>query len=283
VSTTHGRENYPIFDASICTLERVVAFFLDECGIDINMAAPRKKTTLLQPFRPPSKIKSVRLPKYLVEEKGADITFYHAVIAVNKTFLDNFLSLEAGTPMSVTDLAPSDEWDSAWERGGLSRPDKDMEAFSMRKGKEIETKARERQEAEAAKALFKEQKTKAKEATAALLAELDAEDRQAAAAAAKRKSKKKGNKKKGAGSQQQQAAPIAPGDTAAGRGGRLEECKADDIRLAPQLSPQVEDEQKQQRQRAPQDAADAGAAVVAVNMGNLSLEERKALMAPRMD
>jgi len=66
---------------------------------------------------------------------------------------------------------------------------------------EVEAQVNKARE-DTAQALLKEQEIKAKEATAAFLAELDAEDRQAAAAAAKKKSKEKGNKKKGTGSQQ---------------------------------------------------------------------------------
>jgi hypothetical protein len=132
--------------------------------------------------------------------------------------------------------------------------------------KECEVQVKRATEAEA-KALLEEQEAKAKEATAALLAELDAEDRQAAAAAEKKKPKKKGNKKKGAGSQQQRASAAAV-DAAAGTGVGAEECKADGKGFAPQM----EGWQEQQRHRAPQGAADGAAAVAAVCMGNLSLE-----------
>jgi len=66
---------------------------------------------------------------------------------------------------------------------------------------EVEAQVNKARE-DTAQAMLEEQEIKAKEATAAFLAELDAEDRQAAATAAKKKSKKKGNKKKGTGSQQ---------------------------------------------------------------------------------
>jgi len=66
---------------------------------------------------------------------------------------------------------------------------------------EVEAQVNKARE-DTAQAMLEEQEIKAKEATAAFLAELDAEDRQAAAAAAKKKSKEKGNKKKGTGSQQ---------------------------------------------------------------------------------
>ena len=140
-----------------------------------------------------------------------------------------------------------------------------------------------------AKALSDEQEAKAKEATAALLAELDAEDRLAAAAAEKKKSMKKDNKKKGTKSQQQQTALVAPGDAAAGRGAvdvGAEECKADDKKLAPLLPSQMEEEQgqgqergQQQQQRrcqgAPQGAVEEAAAMAAISMGGLSLKEEE--------
>ena len=53
----------------------------------------------------------------------------------------------------------------------------------------------------------------------------------------------------------------------------MEECKADDIRLAPQPPLPMEEGEEQQRQRAPPDAADGAATVAAVSMGALSLEE----------
>ena len=56
----------------------------------------------------------------------------------------------------------------------------------------------------------------------------------------------------------------------------MEESKAGDIRLAPQLPSQVEGEQEQHRQGIAQDAGNAAAAVAAVSMGDLSLEEEKA-------
>jgi len=58
-----------------------VAFFLDACGIDVNMTTPRTKDTVLHTLissRPPSKRDAVRLLKYLVEEKGADISLKNA-------------------------------------------------------------------------------------------------------------------------------------------------------------------------------------------------------------
>ena len=78
-----------------------------------------------------------------------------------------------------------------------------------------------------------EQEAKAKEAAAALLAELDAEEQQVAAATAAKKKAKKANKKKGAGGQQTALAAIAA--SPAGRGLVAEECKAEDEKLAKEL------------------------------------------------
>ena len=82
------------------------------------------------------------------------------------------------------------------ERDARAKEAKQAEARAL--FEEQEAKASEAKEAEA-KALFDEKEAKAKKAAAALLAELDAEDRLAAAAAEKKKSKRKATKRKGLG------------------------------------------------------------------------------------
>ena len=57
-SLSNGRELYPIFCAARTPALNVVAFFLDECGIDVNMTTPRTKETVLHALvsaKPPSK------------------------------------------------------------------------------------------------------------------------------------------------------------------------------------------------------------------------------------
>jgi hypothetical protein len=125
--TTHGSESYPIFDAAAGTLESVVAFFLDECGMDVNMTTPRTKETVLHALltcRPPSKRGAVRMLKYLVEEKGADIKIKNpagenaaelAMKCKNTTYFRFLIGFQAGAPRSVAELATSDEWGSEEE------------------------------------------------------------------------------------------------------------------------------------------------------------------------
>ena len=142
--------------------------------------------------------------------------------------------------IDVARLARSDEWDS---------PEEETEAiqgiFAAIK-KEQEAHARKEKEA-AAKVLF----DKEKEATAELLAELDAEEQTAAAAAAKKKSKK-ANKKKSAGGQRMVLAVVAA--STAGTGLVVEECKAEDQELVPGRALQTEEgSQEQQEQQQPQE------------------------------
>ena len=191
--TTHGSESYPIFDAAAGTLESVVAFFLDECGMDVNMTTPRTKETVLHSSMNGrvrnKRNKTVRMLKYLVEERGADVNLKNANgedawdLAVKHrtgSYIHCLTCVRTGTPTRVADVAPSDEWGSEEEE------EKEFIVAIMAANKQ----------ANEAQVLLEEQEAKAKEATAALVAELDAEDRQAAAAAAKKKSKKKGNNKK---------------------------------------------------------------------------------------
>jgi hypothetical protein len=164
--------------------------------------------------------------KYLVEEKGADIKIKNAAgqdawtLAVrnkNVTYIRYLSSFEAGTPLSVADLATSDEWgpveaEEAIEslRAAFEMRTKEWEAkaktveeavLDAQVAKDKKTKeaarAKEAKETAAAKALLEEQEAKAKEATAALLAELDAEDRQAAAGRRRNNPRRKATRRRG--------------------------------------------------------------------------------------
>jgi hypothetical protein len=198
--------------------------------------------------------------KYLVEEKGADISLenvrgesgWDLVLRTNDvTYFKYFLSVREGVPKSVDELAPSDEWES---------PDEDEAAMMMAEThlrreirKQEAAAAKVAREAEA-KALFDEQEAKANEATAALLADLDAEDqRAAAAAAAGKKNTKKSNKKKKKEAGSQQLVPSARSVT--DRAPNLEESKADDKKLAPQPSSQMEEEEQQQLEQVEEEGA----------------------------
>jgi hypothetical protein len=91
------------------------------------MTTTRTKETVLHALlksRPTSKRDAVRLLKYLVEEKGADISLKTAEgqnawdLAVqhkNTTYIRYLSSFEAGVPKSVGDLTMSDEWGSEEE------------------------------------------------------------------------------------------------------------------------------------------------------------------------
>jgi hypothetical protein len=172
ISIVAEREWYPLFAAAICGVHNVVAFFLDECGIDVNMTTPRTKETMLHALlksRPTSKRDAVRLLKYLVEEKGADISLKTAEgqnawdLAVqhkNTTYIRYLSSFEAGVPKSVGDLTMSDEWGSAEEEGkefrvAMTVPRRGRNAARIML-KECEVQVKRATEAEA-KALLEEQ------------------------------------------------------------------------------------------------------------------------------
>ncbi len=55
-----GIEFHPFFMAAACAAHNVVAFFLDECGIDVNMATPRTKETVRHAFARQTMIVSKR-------------------------------------------------------------------------------------------------------------------------------------------------------------------------------------------------------------------------------
>ena len=194
-----------------------------------HLTTPQTAPTVLYAFinsRPPSKIEAVRMLKYLVEVRGADIylkdaggmTPWDLAYETNDiTYLKYFISVRNGAPSSVADLASSDEWES---------PEEEEAAIVMALAEEEADMAREA----AAKALFDEQEAKANEAAAALLADLDAEDqREAVAAAGKKKTKKSNKKKKEAGGGVRGIGKVC-GRPSAGsggeQGGRHEACTA---------------------------------------------------------
>lgn len=76
VTTKAGVQYDPLFTAAMCTAHSVVAFFPDECGVDVNMTTPRTKETVLHAFIRSKPIagrrEALRMLKYLLEEKGAD-------------------------------------------------------------------------------------------------------------------------------------------------------------------------------------------------------------------
>jgi len=176
-------ECHPFFMATMGTAQNMVDFFLDECGIDVNMALPRTQDTALHAFArhiSTSKREVVRMLKYLVEERGADPTLKNACgqdardVALengNSICINYFSSLPGGDSTRVTDPTKLRRLE-ALER---KRAEAKAAAEAASKATEAElTGIREEQEA------------KAEEAIAALLAELDAEEQTAAVAAAKK-------------------------------------------------------------------------------------------------
>jgi hypothetical protein len=254
-------EYFPLYDAAMGCAHNVVAFFLDECGMDINIRTPRTQSTVLHSLvRTPVRDEgeALRMLKYLIEERGADYTLkstdgYNAVS----------LAVICGVPLYSRYFAP----------GGTTTREVDPATFKRyqkRERRKDVAKAAAKDEA-ATKALFDEQEAKAKEAAATLLAELEAEDRKAAAVAGKKKQKKK--KKKGAGGEQATSAAatasIAAVESAVSCAADLglEESKMGHKKLAPQATLQEEDQeqqrqgqeqQKQEQQQQPHDGGGGG-------------------------
>jgi ankyrin repeat protein len=118
ITSDYGDEHYPLFIAVLSTYHNVVAFFLDECGMDVNSTTPCAKDTVLHVlvrFRPTSRRVAVRMLKYLVEEKGADIHLRNAdglcawdlIRQTNNiTFFNYLISVRDGVPLSVDDVLP---------------------------------------------------------------------------------------------------------------------------------------------------------------------------------
>lgn len=140
------------------TAQNVVAYFLDECGVDVNMTTPGSMETVLHVFArqivPTSTREAVRMLKYLVEERGADATRRNvygddardvALAHRNSICIEYFSSLPRADPVK------------------------------LRRLEALERKRAEAMEAELTSGIREEQETKAKEAAAALLADLDAE------------------------------------------------------------------------------------------------------------
>ncbi len=73
-----GLQFCPLFTAALSTAHDVVAFFLGECGVDVNMATPRTMQRVLHAFACQamtiSNREATRMLKYLVEERGVDPT-----------------------------------------------------------------------------------------------------------------------------------------------------------------------------------------------------------------
>jgi hypothetical protein len=339
-----GNECYPHFVAAAKANLFVISFFLEECGMSVQMTTPRTKENVLHYFsrsKPKSQINAVTLLKYLVEGKGLDFSetvnadgadAWCVACKLNRvTYLNYFLSAEAGRPKSVSTLAPSDEWEGEedektaeksrealmseaaeqspvyhWFTGEKNpvnavgkalrarKEAREKEAARVRNPSEAEVaalRAETQAKAKEAAVMFEQQDAQAKEAAAALLAELEAEDREAAAAAEKKKAKKS-KKKKGAAGQQVGSTSSTAARSFADRAPRLEESKADDKKPAPQprsssseekeeeqqqqqqQQQQQEEEEEQQQQQAPPDAPDEGA-IAAVGMDDLSSEEEE--------
>ena len=73
---THNAPVLPPLQSAFRSAHNVVAYFLDECGVDVNTVMPLTKETVLHvliSYRPPAgKREAVRMLKYLMKEKGAD-------------------------------------------------------------------------------------------------------------------------------------------------------------------------------------------------------------------
>lgn len=133
VITAQARVQYcPLFAAALAAAHNVVAFFLDECDIDVNTVMPLMKDTVVHFMiyrKPPGKREAVRMFKYLLEEKGADYTLRDAdgndaldlaLGRPNCTYAACIRGFMSGTPINVDELASSDEWNS---------PEKEAEAL----------------------------------------------------------------------------------------------------------------------------------------------------------